>query len=306
VQSGNSDRLTVGVFFTAILFGGFNAIMVRYTLVELPPFWGGLMRFLPASLIMFLLVALLRLPLPKGRAMLGAVLLGLLQMGGSFSLLYWGLQFVQPGMAQVLLALTPLLTLVVAILYRQETFRWRALAGGLLALTGIALVFREQILLNVPVLSLLAILLASLSIAVASVIIKGFPSTHPVTTNAIAMASGSLVFAAMMLISREMPVLPVRTDTWLAQIYLIVIGSCVVFGMMLFVLKRWSASATAYGMVVMPFVTIAASSWLTGETITPVFAVGAALVLLGVYVGALSQSAIASRSALTKGIAVDD
>jgi drug/metabolite transporter (DMT)-like permease len=120
------------------------------------------------------------------------------------------------------------------------------------------------------------------------------------------MASGSLVFAAMMLISREMPVLPVRTDTWLAQIYLIVIGSCVVFGMMLFVLKRWSASATAYGMVVMPFVTIAASSWLTGETITPVFAVGAALVLLGVYVGALSRSAIASRSALTKGIAVDD
>jgi len=243
---------------------------------------------------MFVLVALLRLPLPKGRAMLGAILLGLLQMGGSFSLLYWGLQFVQPGMAQVLMAITPLMTLVVAILYRQEIFRWRALAGGLLALAGIAVVFREQIMLDVSPLALLAIIAATICIAVSVVIIKGFPSTHPVTTNAIAMASGSLVFLVMMLILRETPALPQRTDTWLAQVYLILIGSCMVFGMMLFVLKRWSASATAYGMVVMPFVTIAASAWLTGERITLIFVAGAALVLLGVYIGALSKSQMPS------------
>jgi drug/metabolite transporter (DMT)-like permease len=177
-----------------------------FCLVELPPFWGGFIRFLPASLIMFALVGIRRLPLPKGRAMLGAILLGFLQMGASFGLLYWGLQEVQPGMAQVLLALTPLLTLVLAILHRQETFRWRALAGSLLAVAGIALVFSEQILLNVPIFSLLAILLAAVCLAEAAVIIKGFPSTHPITTNAIAMASGSMVFLVMSLLLRETPV----------------------------------------------------------------------------------------------------
>jgi drug/metabolite transporter (DMT)-like permease len=72
-------------------------------------------------------------------------------------------------------------------------------------------------------------------------------------------------------------------------LYLILIGSCLLFGLFLYVLKRWSASATAYGMVVMPFVTISVSTLLTGERITPVFLAGAALVLLGVYAGALHK-----------------
>jgi drug/metabolite transporter (DMT)-like permease len=289
MQTGQTDRLTTGVFFTAILFGGLNAIMVRFTLLELPPFWGGLLRFLPASLIMFLLVAVLRLPLPRGRTLMGPILLGVLQMGGSFGLMYYGLQEVQPGMAQVLLALAPLLTLVMAIVHRQERFRWRPLFGSLLALAGIVVVFGEQMALNVPILSLLAILLAAFFMAESVVILKGFPNSHPVTTNAIAMLAGSGVFALLVLVWGETPVLPVQTNTWLALLYLILIGSCLLFGLFLYVLKRWSASATAYGMVVMPFVTISVSTLLTGERITPVFLAGAALVLLGVYAGALHK-----------------
>jgi drug/metabolite transporter (DMT)-like permease len=289
MQTGQTDRLTTGVFFTAILFGGLNAIMVRFTLLELPPFWGGLLRFLPASLIMFLLVAVLRLPLPRGRTLMGPILLGVLQMGGSFGLMYYGLQEVQPGMAQVLLALAPLLTLVMAIVHRQERFRWRPLFGSLLALAGIVVVFGEQMALNVPILSLLAILLAAFFMAESVVILKGFPNSHPVTTNAIAMLAGSGVFALLVLVWGETPVLPEQTNTWLALLYLILIGSCLLFGLFLYVLKRWSASATAYGMVVMPFVTISVSTLLTGERITPVFLAGAALVLLGVYAGALHK-----------------
>jgi drug/metabolite transporter (DMT)-like permease len=306
MQIGQTDRLTTGVFFTAIVFGGLNAIMVRFTLVELPPFWGGLIRFLPASLILFVLVAALRLPMPRGRALLGPVLLGVLQMGGSFGLLYYGLQEVQPGMTQVLLALAPLLTLIMAIVHRQERFRWRALVGSLLALAGIAVVFGEQIALNVPILSLLAILLAAFFMAESVVILKGFPNTHPVTTNAIAMLAGSSVFALMVLVWGETPVLPVQTNTWLALVYLILIGSCLLFGLFLFVLKRWSASATAYGMVMMPFVTLAASAWLTGERITIVFLVGATLMLLGVYIGALSKSRIGPKISIPRRVSAGD
>jgi drug/metabolite transporter (DMT)-like permease len=306
MQSGKSDHLTTGIFFTAIVFGGLNAVMVRFTLVELPPFWGGFVRFLPASLILFLLVAALRLPLPRGRALFGPILLGILQMGGSFGLLYWGLQEVQPGMTQVLLALTPLLTLIMAIAHRQERFRWRPLIGALLALAGIAVVFGQQMALDVPILSLLAILLAAFFMAEAVVLLKGFPNSHPITTNAIAMLSGAGVFALMVLVWGETPVLPLLTSTWLALLYLILIGSCLLFGLFLFVLKRWSASATAYGMVLMPFVTIAASAVLTGERITLIFLIGAGLVLSGVYIGALSKAAIAQRKLAENVIGGDD
>jgi drug/metabolite transporter (DMT)-like permease len=306
MQSGKPDHLTTGIFFTAIVFGGLNAVMVRFTLLELPPFWGGFIRFLPASLILFFLMAILRLPLPRGRALMGPVLLGVLQMGASFGLLYWGLQVVQPGMVQVLLALTPLLTLIMAIIHRQERFRWRPLIGALLALAGIAVVFGQQMALDVPILPLLAILLAAFFMAEAVVLLKGFPNSHPITTNAIAMLSGAGVFALMVLVWGETPVLPVLLNTWLAQIYLIFIGSCLLFGMFLFVLKRWSASATAYGMVLMPFVTIAASAVLTGERITLIFLLGAGLVLLGVYIGALSKAALAQRTASEKVVGGND
>ncbi len=303
MQNTRGGHLTIAFFVLAIVLGGFNAIGVRYTLVELPPFWGAFIRFLPASLIMFSLVFLLRLPIPRGKALLGPVLFGLLNFGANYSLLYYGLQQVQPGMAQVLLALVPLLTLFAAILHRQETFHWRALVGSLLALAGIGLVFGEQVRLNVPLLSLLAIVLAAFCIAESSVVVKGFPSTHPITTNAIGMATGTVVLGLMSLLWGEIPVLPTRTDTWLALFFLIFIGSCVVFGLLLYVLKRWKASATSYGLVVMPFVTLAGSAWLTGEQVTIVFLFGAALVLLGVYIGALTRRE--ARSASVKIAKVD-
>jgi len=45
----------------------------------------------------------------------------------AWAFVYAGLRTVEPGMAQVLLALTPLLTFFLAILHKQESFRRRGL-----------------------------------------------------------------------------------------------------------------------------------------------------------------------------------
>ena len=52
-----------------------------------------------------------------------------------------------------------------------------------------------------------------------------------------------------------------------------------------------SASAASYQLVLIPLVTVAISAWLQDERITPAFAVGALLVLVGAYVGALRRPA---------------
>ena len=69
--------------------------------------------------------------------------------------------------------------------------------------------------------------------------------------------------------------------------YLAVIGSAAVFLMVLFVLHRWSASATSYTfLLILPLVTIVLGAVLLDERVTPAFLVGGAVVLVGVYVGA--------------------
>src|SRR5512136_436218 len=115
------DHWPIVTYILVILFGGFNAIGVRFTVLELPPFWGATLRFAPAAILLFLLVLFLKLPLPRGRALIGAILFGVLNFGGSYAFIYYGLRKVQPGMGQVILALVPLFTLIFAVSHRQET-----------------------------------------------------------------------------------------------------------------------------------------------------------------------------------------
>lgn len=289
MQSRSADNLTYIAFAVMVLFGGMNAIGIRYVVAELPPFWAATLRFAPASLLLFLLVIIQRLPLPRGAALMGAVIFGVLNFGLAFAFAFWSLQTITAGMAMVILALTPLLTLLFAILHRQERFRWQVFAGSLLSISGIAVIFANQITTQVSLLPLLVIILNAVCVAEASVIIKGFPKSHPITTNAIGMAAGAVILFIASLLWQEPHPLPTLPSTRFALAYLILIGSCVVFILALYVLKRWTASATSYVFVLLPFVTVLVSALLGQEQISPTFLLGGALLLLGVYIGALRK-----------------
>lgn len=81
---------------------------------------------------------------------------------------------------------------------------------------------------------------------------------------------------------------PTQSDTWAAMVFLVLGGSAAVFGLYLFLLGRWGASATSYILLLQPVAAIVYSAIMTDEPITPVLFIGAAIVLLGVYIGAFS------------------
>jgi drug/metabolite transporter (DMT)-like permease len=136
---------------------------------------------------------------------------------------------------------------------------------------------------------MLAILAGALCWAEALVVVKAFPSVLPAAMNAVAMAVGTVVLLALAAIFGEAFVLPESAAPWGAQAYLVIAGSVGAFWLYVFVLRKWSASAASYQMVLIPLVTVVVSAWLHGERITPAFAVGSALVLAGVYIGAIRR-----------------
>jgi drug/metabolite transporter (DMT)-like permease len=77
-------------------------------------------------------------------------------------------------------------------------------------------------------------------------------------------------------------------DTWAAIMYLIVPGSLGVFWLFVVVLRRWTASAVSFEFLLIPLATIPFSALLTGEVITPLMLVAGAIILAGVYLGALA------------------
>src|SRR5690606_30138814 len=224
-------------------------------------------------------------PIPRGRALLGMVLYGVLAIAFAFGLLYWALVEVPTGVGVVILALVPLLTLMFAVIQRVEPFRWLAVIGALVAATGVAIISADQLAGRVPPLPMLAAFLAAVAIAQSSVLIKRLPGVHPITTNAIAMLVGAGVLAAVSATLGEPWILPREAPTWIAIGYLVLIGTVVVYALGLFVLTRWTASSASYLHILLPLVAVPLGAWLRNERVSPLFAIGAAVVMVGVYVG---------------------
>jgi drug/metabolite transporter (DMT)-like permease len=82
---------------------------------------------------------------------------------------------------------------------------------------------------------------------------------------------------------------PQQARTGIVVAWLVIVGSVGLFYLVLFVIQRWTASATAYSLALMPVVAVAVGAVLAHEAISVEVAIGAVLVLLAVYVGALTQ-----------------
>jgi drug/metabolite transporter (DMT)-like permease len=295
------DRTTLGIFAAVVVFGGLNAVAVRYSNHELAPFWGAAIRFAAAAALLSAVVVARRIRLPRGRALTGVVLYGALGFAVSYALAYWGLVEAPAGAAAVAVALVPLITLILAPLHGLERFRAQAIAGAVVSVMGIGLVFADQLNANVNPLSLLALLLASVAISESTIVVKWFPRSDPAATNAIAMVVGVVLLLALSVAFGEPQVIPRQTETLAALAYLVVIGSVLLFMGFLYVLTRWTASAVTYSLLLMPLVAVPAAAALRGEPVREIFVAGGALVLAGVYLGAIAPPL---RLAGRRGLAV--
>jgi drug/metabolite transporter (DMT)-like permease len=281
------DRATLAAFVTGSVLAGGNGVAIRFSNRELDPLWGAGFRFVLAALLMLGLVVALRVTLPRGRALGGAVVFGLLQFGATYALAYYALVELHAGFGQILLALVPLATLLLATVQRQERFRFAALGGALLALIGIVVMSSAPLEDSLPVLSVLAALGSALCFAEAAVLVRWLPPVHPVAMNAVGMTTGAVALVLASVVAGESLELPDRSATWTAVLYIATFGSVGVFLLYLFVLGRWVASRASYSFVLIPIVTVLLSAWLDDEPVGVGLVLGGALVLLGVYVGAL-------------------
>jgi drug/metabolite transporter (DMT)-like permease len=288
-MQASGERIALGAFLVGSVLAGGNAVGVRFSNRELSPLWGAGFRFALAAALLAALMAGLRLRPPTGRALTGAVLYGALNFGAAFALAYYGFVEVHAGLGQTLLAVVPLATLLLAVLQRQERLRLSGIVGSLLALVGIAVLSQAPLREAVPFLSILALLTSALCFAQAAIVVRRFPSVHPVTMNAVAMGAAAVLLVAGSVLVGEPIELPERAETWAAIAYLVVVGSVLVFSLYVLVLRYWSASRTSYTFVLVPVVTVALSAWLDDEPVRLGLVIGGALVLIGVYVGALRQ-----------------
>jgi drug/metabolite transporter (DMT)-like permease len=279
---------SIVAFALATTLGGANFLAVRFSNRELPPFWGAGLRFTLAAALFVIIALALRLKWPRGRSLALTAAYGLLSFALSYALMYWALVRVTAGIATVVLAVVPLVTLLLAAVQRVERLGSRTVAGSLLALGGILwmTIGAEEVVL--PLDGLLAMLAASLVIGESVILGKRVAGNHPAMTNAVGMLVGAPILLAISAIAGEQWSLPRQSEVMWAIGYLVTLGTVGLFVLVLLVIRRWTASATSYMFVLFPVVTMLLGAWLAEEPLTLRGAIGALIVMGGVWFGALA------------------
>jgi drug/metabolite transporter (DMT)-like permease len=152
---------------------------------------------------------------------------------------------------------------------------------------GIVIVAADQLSLNVPLIAIALLLAGATCQSESVVIVKRLPPGDPISANAVGMLLGGTLLVAASLVAHEPLALPTQSDTLLGMAYLIGPGSIGVFILALYVLARWTASATSYAFLLFPLVAIALGALLFAEPVQPSFLLGGTVVVAGVYIGAI-------------------
>jgi drug/metabolite transporter (DMT)-like permease len=282
------DRLALGAFTGAVVIGGSNFVAIRFSNRELDPLWGAGFRFALAAAVFGLLVAALRLSLPRGRALVLVMTYGLLAFGGGYGCLYWAMQEVPAGIASVVLAIGPLLTLLLAVVHGMEGLSRRAVVGALVALAGSVVIFFQPSSIEFGWGSFALLGVAALCFS-ESVVVSKVAGQHPVVMNFVSMSIGAVVLLLVAAAAGERFALPAEEETQLALVYLVA-ATVGLFVLALVVVQRWTASATSYAFVLMPVVAIVLGALVADEAIALTTVVGGAIVGGGVYLGAARRT----------------
>lgn len=288
MKDSSVGSMTWTMFLTVVLIGGGNFVAVRVSNSELAPFWGAGLRFSLAALIFVAAALALRLKWPRYRHLGLLALYGLFSFTLSYALMYWALVRLSAGMAAVVLAVVPLITPLLAVAHRMGSLEGRSVAGAGVALVGILIMTLGPGGFSIPLSSLIAVTVAALAVGESVIISKKVSVEHPAMSNAVGMPLGAVGLLVISLAAGESWALPSQTEVIWSVTYLATVGSVGLFVLFLLVARRWTPAAISYAFVIFPVVTLLLEAALLDEPLTLRSMIGAAVVMGGVWWGALA------------------
>ena len=271
-------------FVACALIWGTTFLAIRLGNEATPPVWAATIRLGLASVLLFGIAAAFKMPLPRGRALRGAALWGLFNLGVNMSLLYIGETTVPSGISAVLFATVPLTTALLAAALGVETLVTRKLIAAIVAIGGVAVIFAGELGVSVPFAGLLTVFCAASAAALANVLLKRAPKQQVIPLNAIGTAVGAAVCLVVSTALGESHAIPATAAAWIPILYLTIAGSLGAFVLFTWLVTHWSVSnASLFGATV-PIVAVILGGLVKGERPAALTYVGAAVVISAILI----------------------
>ena len=141
------SRLPLLVWLSLCAIWGSTWLGIKLGLRDLPPITFAGIRFALAALLLGAIVLIRRIRQPlTARDWRLLAYTGFLTITVNYALVFWGEQYISSGLAALLSATVPLFGLPLAHWYlASEPISWAKIAGILLGLVGVAIVFSGEL-----------------------------------------------------------------------------------------------------------------------------------------------------------------
>jgi len=214
---------------------GSTWLFIKLGLADLPPITFAGIRFVIACTILFSLIRIRRIQLPRARRdWLLLAVSGILSFGFNYGLVFWGEQYITSGLAALLQATLPAFGLVFAHFHLPaERLSWTKIFGVVLGVCGVGVVFSNQLTVagSRALAGCVALILSAMFAAYSNVLVKAY-GKH---LNPAVLSAGQMLFGLVLLLSVGIPLEgnPFRFH-WtpmavIAMFYLAIVGSVIAF-----------------------------------------------------------------------------
>jgi len=287
-MSARPSSLDLALLVLLAFIWGSSFTVIKVVVKDIPPLSLTAMRIAVAAVVLAAAARLLGQRWPQGwRTWAWITAAGLTGNVLPFSLISWGEERIDSGLAAIYIAIVPIATLVLAHYFtRDERFTWRKLAGVTLGFSGILVLVGPRALLHLDeyVLRQLAVALAAVSYAVNTLIVKRLSGVRPVAMAAAIMTVSALVLVPVALWCDGPVDPPVPSIVW--AVVLGVVHTAAATLIMFFVVRR--AGAAFFSMInfLIPVIGYLLGVALLGEALSPRAIAALALILAGIYVSA--------------------
>lgn len=286
------SKETIKIIFTYSLLcfiWGSTWLAIRISLESFTPFLSGGLRFLIASIAIFVIMRWRGITLQKDKLSVKLYLqMGFLSFVIPFGLVYWAEQFVPSGLAAVLFGVYPFFVAIFSFfMIPNEKIGIGKMIGMILGFIGIVIIFSDSFSFTLSdyILGMIAVMLSGVMQAYIAVTLKKYGKhLNPLSMNFIPMLIAGISGTLIGIFAEDVSKVQIQEAGIFAVLYLALFGSVVTFTTFYWLMKKINVVILSLIAFITPIVALILGWIFYDEILTVQHLFGSALVLIGLLV----------------------
>jgi len=284
----SGDGMAILAYVLVSFFWGSTYLAIKIGVEGMPPMFFAGVRFLIAGSIMLVFSVVRGYSFPSSKSELSRLwLVGLFMLLGGNGLVVYAEQWVDSGVASLIMATIPIFAGVLEHFFIRTTrLTLKALSGLLLGFFGVYFLLvpaEHGISIDIP--GILMLLSASFLWSTGTVLSKTFKGNSSIVSNiGIQMFAGGVGLMFVSGITGEFSRVRFSMNSLLAIAYLVVFGSLIAYSSYIYLLQKWPATKAGTYAYINPLVAVSLGAIFLNEKINFLMILAMGAILLGVII----------------------